>query len=346
MPETQLNVAPPMVISMGDPAGVGMSTVIKAWQELKDQSELKFALLANAELVEAEAKQLGLEATISRITDIGDVSDHFHQSLPVIDIPLPKKPTPGEPSTENAQSIIEAIRIATQFCLEGTASAMITAPIAKEVLYGAGFEFPGHTEYIAYLCNEAHNQTRAPIMLLAGGGLKVALQTIHIPLKDAINSLSSDTIYMRLIDLNNALKLDYGLATPKIGVCGLNPHAGEGGKLGTEESEIITPAIEKARTTGAIISSPQSADTIFHRALEGEFDCVLAMYHDQGLIPVKTLAMWDGVNSTLGLPIIRTSPDHGTGFDAAKSGHIRHESMVAAIRHAHMRVQNRLKHSQ
>ena len=236
--------------------------------------------------------------------------------------------------TYDRDAIIAAIETGVSLCLAGKASALVTNPINKALLYGAGFRHPGHTEFIADLCAGATGETLRPVMMLTGGGLRVALATIHQPLASVPGTLSTQA----LVDLgeivHRALVRDFGIAQPRIAFTGLNPHAGEGGAIGREEIDIINPAAGYLRGQGIDMSDARSADTVFAEALGGAFDAVIAMTHDQGLIPVKTLDMWGGVNMTLGLPIVRTSPDHGTGYDAAAVGHPRADSLIAAIRSA------------
>lgn len=214
----------------------------------------------------------------------------------------------------------------------GKAAAVVTNPISKSVLKAGGFKHPGHTEYLAELAGQhMGKQAPRPIMMLVGGGLRVALATIHMPLISVPGALSEALIVEIGETVSLSLQQDFGLKDPKLGICGLNPHAGEDGMLGSEEKDMIRPAIERLISKGITAMGPRPGDTVFHEALRGNYDAVLAMYHDQGLIPVKTLDMWGGVNVTLGLPFIRTSPDHGTAYDAAETGSARADSLIAAM---------------
>jgi 4-hydroxythreonine-4-phosphate dehydrogenase len=245
----------------------------------------------------------------------------------------------GKINAANGRAAHACIVAAVNALLSGHADALCTAPIAKEAMFTAGFDFPGHTELLSRLCGNA------PVrMMLEGGGLHVVLQTIHVPLASVPSLLNRESILETLNIINRWAKVYFG-NHPKIAVCGLNPHAGEGGHFGSEETEIISPAIKSAISDGIKCSGPYPADTVFHRAIRGDFDIVLAMYHDQALIPVKTLDFDHGVNTTIGLPIIRTSPDHGTAFDIAGKGMAKETSMTSAVLRAAQLASERTKHS-
>jgi len=237
---------------------------------------------------------------------------------------------PGKPSTETAKSVTDAIADGVRACQSGEAAALVTAPIHKAVLLSAGFGFPGHTEFLAAL-------TRAPraVMMLASRGLSPPLRvvpfTVHMPLKDVFDQLSAEAIAHTGDIVLEALKKDFGCSQPRLAVAGLNPHAGEDGTMGREDMEIIAPAIDLLRKRGHAVSGPLSADTLFHDEARKLYDAALCMYHDQALIPIKTLAFWTGVNVTLGLPIVRTSPDHGTALSLAGHGVANAQSMIAAV---------------
>ena len=236
---------------------------------------------------------------------------------------------PGKPDPANNAAVIEAIEVAVKACLTGEAAALVTAPIHKAVLMQTGFPFPGHTEFLGAL-------TGAPraVMMLASEQLRVAPLTIHTPLSKVPAAVTGEAIVETAEIMISALKRDFGIAAPRLAIAGLNPHAGEEGKLGEEEERVIAPAIAALKAKGHQVRGPFSADTLFHEEARKSYDAVLTMYHDQGLIPIKTLSFWDGVNVTLGLPIIRTSPDHGTAFDIAGTGKADTRSMIAAIRMA------------
>ncbi|HVK80923.1 MAG TPA: 4-hydroxythreonine-4-phosphate dehydrogenase PdxA, partial [Verrucomicrobiae bacterium] len=246
--------------------------------------------------------------------------------------PLAIEETPGEPDPVNADCTIAAIERGVAAAREGAASGLVTLPIAKAVLHTADFGFPGHTEFVAHLtANDPWPHTRGPVMMLAGASLKVALVTIHEPLARVPALLTRDRISHTARVVAEALTRDFGIANPRIALCGLNPHAGEDGHIGREEVEIINPAAEHLRSEGINITNARSADALFHEDGRKTYDAAIALYHDQGLIPIKTLHFWDGVNVSLGLPIIRTSPDHGTGFDIAGKGVARADSFRAAL---------------
>lgn len=330
----------PLAVTMGDPSGCGPQITAQVWRE-QHKHELKpYFVVGDVSAYES----LCPVVEVSHPRETGAV---FETALPV----LPLKASPlhtfnaGQPNAKNAPAIIESIELATQLALAGSASGLVTNPISKAVLYEAGFQHPGHTEFIAALCNEnSPDGKTTPIMMLSGGGLRVALVTIHIPLMSVAAAITAERLTIVATTVNAALKADYGITEPRIAFTGLNPHAGENGSIGLEEQIIINPTAEDLRLNGINISDARSADTVFHDALSGEFDAVIAMTHDQGLIPVKTLDMWGGVNTTLGLPIVRTSPDHGTAYEAAASGTCRPDSLIAAIKHAEMVCAYRSQH--
>jgi 4-hydroxythreonine-4-phosphate dehydrogenase len=253
-------------------------------------------------------------------------------ALCILDTPLAMEETPGEPDPVNADATIAAIESGVAAVRTGAASALVTLPIAKSLLHTADFGFPGHTEFIAHLTkDDLWPQARGPVMMLAGPSLRVALATIHTPLAAVPNKLDRLMLVQTGRVVGEALRRDFGIDQPRIALCGLNPHAGEHGTIGHEEIEIINPAAAILRTEGWSIGDARSADALFHEDARRTYDAVIALYHDQGLIPIKTLHFWDGVNVTLGLPIVRTSPDHGTGFDIAGTGVARPDSLRAAM---------------
>jgi 4-hydroxythreonine-4-phosphate dehydrogenase len=278
------------------------------------------------------AKQACLLADVIEIDDPSEALRAVRFGLPVIGSPCPDCET-GTPSTDTAASIVRSVEDCVADVWSGKSGAVVTNPISKSLLNAAGFQHPGHTEFLAELAGK-HSDAPAPlpVMMLVGGGLRVALTTIHMPLMTVGAALTSDLIFETGAIVADALKQDFGISAPRIGVCGLNPHAGEDGILGSEDAQIITPAITRLNAGGMSATGPRPGDTIFHESLRGMYDAVLAMYHDQGLIPVKTLDMWGGVNVTLGLPFIRTSPDHGTAYDAAANGSARPDSLIAAMK--------------
>jgi 4-hydroxythreonine-4-phosphate dehydrogenase len=308
----------PLAVSMGDPAGIGLELAARVWAE-RDSETPPFVFYGDANALARAAARLGV-----------DVS-----ALPVEHQALAAPETPGSPNTANAPAIIAAIEHGVAAVRDGRASALVTLPIAKHVLQAAGFGFPGHTEFVAHLTRDiAWRRARGPVMMLAGASLKVALATIHTPLAQVASALSRERITQVATIVHEALLHDFGVARPRIALCGLNPHAGENGNIGREEIEIINPAAAALRALGVPISDAQPADSLFHDAAREQCDAVIALYHDQGLIPLKTLHFWDAVNVTLGLPIVRASPDHGTGFDIAGKGLARADSFRAALKGA------------
>ncbi len=320
---------------MGDPAGIGPEITVKAWEALKTQPEYAFAVIAPPRVLEQVS---GITQTISGAAEAPGV---FSDAIPVL--PLEGRVAKaGHPSSDNAMTITESIERAVGHCLNGQADGMVTNPIAKDILYQAGFKFPGHTEYLGELTQGSNSPyAKGPVMMLAGGGLRVGLATVHLPLKEAAEQLSSDAILNNARVIDGALKCDFGIDNPRISLTGLNPHAGEGGALGMEERNIINPAARVLRAEGLNVTDALPADTLFHAEAREGYDAVLAMYHDQGLIPVKTLDFHGGVNITLGLPIVRTSPDHGTAFGIAGQNKARPDSLIAAIKAARDIANNR-----
>jgi len=324
----------PLAMTLGDPAGVGPIIACKAYDALRAKGGRPFYLVAPPAALRdaARAAWSGNHGEIIPITDPSQAPKAFDSGLPVFSIPGPGwNVQPGVPEPSSASVIIESIRLAVEHTRAGKAAGVVTNPIAKALLYRAGFKHPGHTEYLAELAAGKNGKAPRAVMMLVGGGLRVALVTIHQPLAKAVKSLSTDLIAEVGSIVHNDLAYSFGMKRPRIGLCGVNPHAGEDGEIGREEIEIINPAAVKLRAKGIDCSDARPGDTIFHEALAGRYDAVIAMYHDQGLIPVKTLDMWGGVNVTLGLPFIRTSPDHGVAYDAAASGAAKAESLIAAL---------------
>ena len=320
---------PPLVITMGDPAGVGPSITVSAWNALKGEADCAFFVIGAPDLYQGEVPT-------QTISDPSETSGVFGSALPVLPLDAFPLPVRGQPDSRSAPAIIASIEQAAAFCLSGAADAVVTNPINKALLYAAGFTHPGHTEFVAALCNTATGGAAQPVMLLTGGGLRVALATIHIALKDVFATLNTEDLVKLGKIVDTAMRQDFGLTSPRLAFTGLNPHAGENGTIGREEIDIINPAADQLRSAGIDMSDARSADTVFAEARDGRFDAIISMTHDQGLIPVKTLDMWGGVNTTLGLPIVRTSPDHGTGYEAAANGTARPDSLIAAIRQARL----------
>jgi 4-hydroxythreonine-4-phosphate dehydrogenase len=318
----------PLALSAGDPAGVGGEIIAKAWRTLREDGP-PFVVIGDAQLLASA----GAGVKVQAVTRPREALDVFTDALPVIDIPLLSPVVAGQPSPAYAPQVIRWIETGVGLALSGEVSGLVTAPIAKAPLYDAGFKFPGHTEFLAELtAAERFEGPRGPVMMLAAGDLRTTLATIHTPLAEVPGALTIEGIVNTGLVTADALRRDFGVAAPRLAVAGLNPHAGEGGAIGREEIEIIGPAVQALRDLGVDAIGPSPADTLFHAEARARYDGVLCMYHDQALIPVKMLDFWGGVNVTLGLPIVRTSPDHGTGFDIAGRGVARPDSLIAAIK--------------
>jgi len=317
---------PPLALSLGDPAGVGPEIVTAAWRALHTSGPA-FFVIGDAATIAAAG------APVAAITDPSQAAARFAEALPVLDLGLTEAVTPGQPSAQAAPFVVRWIETAVTLALAGKAAGVVTAPIAKATLYEAGFKYPGHTEFVGALTAEtAMPGARGPVMMLAAKDLRVALVTIHEPLARVPGLVTQDRIVATGRVLAEALVRDFGVTRPRIVVAGLNPHAGEGGAIGREEQTIVAPAVATLRGLGIDVRGPAPADSLFHDAARATYDAALCLYHDQALIPVKMLDFWGGVNLTLGLPIVRTSPDHGTAFDIAGKGVARPDSLIAALR--------------
>lgn len=318
----------PLALSAGDPAGVGGEIIAKAWRALREEGP-PFVVIGDAQLLASAGGGVKVRA----ITRPREALEVFADALPVIDIPLLAPVVAGQPSPAYAPQVIRWIETGVGLALSGEVSGLVTAPIAKAPLYDAGFKFPGHTEFLAELtAAERFEGPRGPVMMLAAGDLRTTLATIHTPIAKVPDALTIDGIVNTGLVTADALRRDFGVVSPRLAIAGLNPHAGEGGAIGREEIDIIGPAVQILRERGVDAQGPSPADTLFHAEARARYDAVLCMYHDQALIPVKMLDFWGGVNVTLGLPIVRTSPDHGTGFDIAGRGLARPDSLIAAIK--------------
>lgn len=320
---------------MGDPAGCGPSITAAAWAGLKHDPANAFYAVSWPSLYAG--------VPVEVIASAEEAASVFSRALPVLALEGEIAVQPGKPAPETAGGIIASIEKATADALAQKAGGVVTNPIHKALLYGQGFRFPGHTEFIADLCAPAGKPAPEPVMMLTGGGLRVALATIHMPYTSVPAALADGRLLRIARITQAALRRQFGIATPRLAFTGLNPHAGEDGTIGREEIEIINPAAASLRADGIDISDARPGDTVFAEALGGRFDAVIAMTHDQGLIPVKTLDMWGGVNTTLGLPIIRTSPDHGTAYDAAAAGTAKPDSLIAAIHSAREQAAHRAR---
>ncbi len=323
-------VPAPLAVTMGDPAGIGPEIIAKAWTALREEGP-PFLVVGDHDMV-ASAMPRG-SARVQRVGAPGEAAAAFRNALPVLDLPLNARVVSGQPSPAYAGAVIRWIETGAGLALSGAVRGLVTAPIAKKPLYEAGFGFPGHTEFLAELTSGAPQSGPAgPVMMLVAADLRAVLVTIHLPLREVFAALTTDRI-VRVAEVTaHALRQDFGVARPRLALAALNPHAGEGGALGREEIEIIDPAAARLRAQGIDCTDARPADTLFHPDARARFDAVVCMHHDQALIPVKTVDFWGGVNVTLGLPIVRTSPDHGTGYDIAGRGLARADSLVAAIR--------------
>jgi 4-hydroxythreonine-4-phosphate dehydrogenase len=325
---------PPLALTMGDPAGIGPDITLALWSARKSLSLPPFLFIGDADVLRARAAALGIDVMVASAQP-ETATALFSGALPVLDVACSATVAPGAPDSRNAASIIGAIEKAVALTLAGRTSAVVTNPIAKAVLYDAGFGFPGHTEFLADLAAKATGRDALPVMLLAGPKLRSVPVTIHIPLKDVPAALTEDLIVETATITARDLRLRFGIARPRLAVAGLNPHAGEGGALGLEDDAIVRPAVQRMVAAGIDAVGPLPADTMFHDAARATYDVAICMYHDQALIPAKALGFDDSVNATLGLPFIRTSPDHGTAFAIAGKGIAKPDSLFAAMRLAH-----------
>ena len=322
----------PLAVTMGDPSGIGIEIVLRAWSLRRDCRLPPFLFYADMDAVEARAHLIRLDVPVVAADTPQKAAGLFNTGLPVKHVALAARATPGEPDRANAGAVIAAIDLAVEAVRSGDASAVVTCPIAKSVLYSAGFMYPGHTEYLGHLAQRHnHGAHSRPVMMLVSEDLRVVPLTVHVPLADVPGRITHQLIHDTLNVTADALRRDFGIAEPRIAVAGLNPHAGEDGTLGREDVDIIAPAIQGWSQTGVHVTGPLPADTMFHAKAREFYDAALAMYHDQALIPLKSLAFETGVNVTLGLPFVRTSPDHGTAFDIAARGTANPSSLIAAL---------------
>jgi len=326
----------PVVITMGCPAGVGPEIILKAVGSRPDWIEHgKVVIAGDKTILERASRVTGMPIEIAEWKSEKRVEPGRLNLLPVTSLKEDEIPY-GAPSYITGRASFQYVTKAIDLCKNSICSAIVTAPISKIGLKYAEIDFPGHTEILA-----ESTGTRKFSMMMYGQRLKVVLATIHCPIRSVAKLISLERILEKLDLMDNTLRRDFAIANPKIGVAGLNPHAGEEGTIGTEEKEIISPAVKAACAKGLTVSGPYPPDTIFFRAAQGEFDAVLCMYHDQGLIPFKLLHFWDGVNVTIGLPIVRTSVDHGTAYDLAGKGSANPESLINAVELAFKIAHNR-----
>lgn len=320
-----------LALTIGEPAGIGPDIAIAAWLKRRELNLPAFYLIGDSAFIADRARTLGVNVTIADAS-AENAATLFADALPVVTTRVAATAKPGKPDDSSAAVAIASIRHAVADVIAGRTSAVVTNPIAKSVLYKAGFSHPGHTEFLAQLAAAVGGTVPHPVMMLWSPELAVVPVTIHLPLRDAIAQLTSDLIVKTGRIVAADLKARLGIARPRLAISGLNPHAGEDGSLGSEDQSIIAPAVAALRKDGIDVRGPLPADTMFHAAARKTYDCAICMYHDQALIPIKTIAFDDGVNVTLGLPFIRTSPDHGTAFDIAGTGRANPSSLIAALR--------------
>jgi 4-hydroxythreonine-4-phosphate dehydrogenase len=332
-PEPEIRGTVPLAVSMGDPAGIGLEIALKAWARRTDTAIAPFVLYADLEATAERTRALGLTVPLAAVDAPGEAMKAFPKALPILAVPLAAPARPGMPDPANAPAVVAAIEEAVAAVVSGEAAAIVTNPIAKHVLRAADFPYPGHTEFLGALAGRhfpGHSVT--PVMMLAASELRVVPLTVHCALAAVPRQITRPLILDTIRIVAEALKRDFRIRSPRIAVTGLNPHAGEVGGMGREEIDVIAPAIEEARAKGLAVTGPHPADTLFHAAARRSYDAAIAMYHDQALIPFKTVAFEDGVNVTLGLPFVRTSPDHGTAFDIAAEGRASPQSFIEALK--------------
>jgi len=323
-------MARPLALTLGEPAGIGPDITFAAWRRRTELNLAPFYLLADPDFVARGAQRIAPDVPIA-VVEPAAAATSFANALPVVDIGVPVSAQPGHPDRSSAPAALAAIRRAVADVNAGMASAIVTNPVAKNVLYRSGFAEPGHTEFLAKLAEEATGVAARPVMMLWSPELAVVPVTIHLPLKDVVANLSSELVVETGRIVARDLRDRFGIARPRLAVAGLNPHAGEDGTLGDEDLTVVRPAVERLEAEGIDARGPLPADSLFHRSARATYDVALAMYHDQALIPIKTLAFDHAVNVTLGLPFVRTSPDHGTAFDIAGTGRADPTSLIAAI---------------
>jgi 4-hydroxythreonine-4-phosphate dehydrogenase len=320
-----------LAVTLGEPAGIGPDITLAAWRRRAELALPPFYVLADPACLKNRAERLGFDVPIELVQP-GEASAAFGRALPVVELGQRVTAQPGRPDATSAPAAIASIDRAVADVIAGRAAAVVTNPIAKNVLYKSGFTDPGHTEYLAKLSFEQTGEPAWPVMMLWSPELAVVPVTIHLPLKLVPERLTRDLVFETGRVVARDMVERFGIARPRLAVAGLNPHAGEEGTLGDEDGSVVAPAIERLVADGIDARGPLSADTMFHEAARRTYDVALCMYHDQALIPIKTLAFDHGVNVTLGLPFIRTSPDHGTAFDIAGSGKANPASLIAALK--------------
>jgi 4-hydroxythreonine-4-phosphate dehydrogenase len=321
----------PLALTLGEPAGIGPDITLAVWQRRDELALPPFYLLADPDFLARRARHLGLDIPL-RVVEPDAAAKTFASALPVVALAERVTAEPGQPDQSSGPAAIASIRRAVADVFAGRAHAVVTNPVAKAVLYRTGFAEPGHTEFLARLAQEATGRAVHPVMMLWSPELAVVPVTIHLPVREVPQRLTVELIAETGRIVAHDLRARFGIARPRLALAGLNPHAGEEGALGAEDAAVVAPAVERLRREGIDARGPLPADTMFHAAARRGYDAALAMYHDQALIPIKTLAFDHAVNVTLGLPFVRTSPDHGTAFDIAGTGRADPASLVAALK--------------
>ena len=320
----------PLALTLGEPAGIGPDLALAVWHRRRELGVPAFYIVADPQFLSRRAAQLGLDVAVALATPRSAAAT-FREALPIVALDMTVTAEPGRPDQSSAPGAVASIRRAVADVLAGSAAAVVTNPVAKNVLYNWGFAEPGHTEFLATLVQEATGKSLRPVMMLWSPELAVVPVTIHLPLRDVFGALSTELVVETGRIVARDLKSRFGIARPRLAVAGLNPHAGEEGALGEEDGVIVAPAVARLVAEGIAAKGPLPADSLFHEAARKTYDAALCMYHDQALIPIKTLAFDHAVNVTLGLPVVRTSPDHGTAFDIAGTGRADPASLIAAL---------------
>lgn len=321
----------PIALTIGEPAGIGPDVTLRAWRERQSSSLPPFFVIGDPRVLAERSERLHDPVPVAEIKAAAEASHVFAKGLPVLPLASPTEAICGKAVPETAPMVIGSIERAVALAIAGDVTAVVTNPVHKETLYKAGFAHPGHTEFLADLSRNAHDEI-IPVMMMVAPGLRTVPLTIHVPLRDVPRLLTVELIVSRARIVAHALTRHFGVAAPHLALTGLNPHAGEAGRIGNEEQVVIVPAIDRLCAEGLTVSGPVPADTVFHEEARERFDAILCMYHDQALIPVKMLAFHEGVNCTLGLPFVRTSPDHGTALALAGTGRANPSSLIHALR--------------
>ncbi|MGB9144019.1 MAG: 4-hydroxythreonine-4-phosphate dehydrogenase PdxA [Aestuariivirga sp.] len=321
----------PIALTCGEPSGIAPEITAKAWLALHEQMRGVFFLIGDGDYVQSRAAAAGISILIRKISSPRETLDHFAGALPILHRPLAVSPKPGVVDLATAGNVVASIDEGAAITMAGEAAALVTNPIQKEALYSTGFRHQGHTDYLASLAAKSGLKPHE-VMMLVAKDLRAVPLTVHIPFKDVPAALTADVIINQARVVAHDLRKYFGIAIPRLAFTGLNPHAGENGTMGHEEQTLIIPALNQLRAEGVTVAGPLPADTAFHEEARAAYDAILCMYHDQALIPVKTLDFHGGVNVTLGLPFIRTSPDHGTALGIAGTGKANPQSLIAALK--------------